>query len=714
VALKTKIDVTLEAVSFQATVRAFDKFALEVRKSPMRWKELSGQIKAAERTASQLTRVYAQHSIDVERASIFQKRFADDARHAAQAFTTLARGAKSTAESLGRAASSLLSVTVVTGAIGGLLGFAGGLFGADELSRAVSSRRKTAMGLGVGYGQLSSLSVNLGRFGDVESQLGAVSGGLYDYTNPAYTALLSSGARPGSGKNAADELLDLYQRLPGLFANTPDSDIGPKAESMGLTQIMSVKEIIRFIHSSPDEQRTQIERARADQAAMAVTPEAQLAWAKFNTALARAGLTIETILADQLVPLAPIIEKFSDAAVRVSDALSRSPLIDDALSGLEQGLGWFSNTIAGPEFEYGAKRFLEGVLKIASVAGGVLSGAGSAASRLWQGLHHTHNSMNDPVNPGLMIPPMRGDPDYPHKSIRWGTWPPRKTRGGNSRGAGASGNWEPRHGSSGSWGNTAPDNGPSRRPSIRYGRRAPPITDISNLSTYPRQGEPLEGVSGFIWHHTGGRGTPQSVVNTLNQRGYGVQYVMDRSGNIYRTLPAGSRGAHILPSEINNLTNSNTEGMEVIANDDTDITPAEVAAARKFARWYSLKHPGVQYFGHGEVNPSHKMATEGHTIVEAVRNGLKPVTSPSAPTAAIPMAQRTLTNYMRGDRTLPPVYDPSIVARQKSGTSYPKDRADQKMSHLDQYQGAKTPKMVVVVNETAGSARVDLSRQAYG
>ena len=133
----------------------------------------------------------------------------------------------------------------------------------------------------------------------------------------------------------------------------------------------------------------------------------------------------------------------------------------------------------------------------------------------------------------------------------------------------------------------------------------------------------------------------------LNQRGLGVQYVMARDGTIYHTLPEGTRGAHILPSEINDLSNSNTEGMEVIALDDKDVTPQQVQSAKEFAAAFSKTHPGVQYFGHGEVNPSHKQASEGLTIADAVRMGVEPTIITST-RSQVPLEKRTLMNFSSG------------------------------------------------------------------
>ena len=121
----------------------------------------------------------------------------------------------------------------------------------------------------------------------------------------------------------------------------------------------------------------------------------------------------------------------------------------------------------------------------------------------------------------------------------------------------------------------------------------------------------------FIMHHTGGRGTPAGVEGTLRQRGLGVQYVMDREGHISRI---GGPGAHHIMAGKGvgaGLSNRNVVGMEVIARNDADVTPAQVAAARAFIQKY---YPNTPVYGHGEVNPGHKEASEGMSITRAIRN----------------------------------------------------------------------------------------------
>ena len=70
----------------------------------------------------------------------------------------------------------------------------------------------------------------------------------------------------------------------------------------------------------------------------------------------------------------------------------------------------------------------------------------------------------------------------------------------------------------------------------------------------------------FIVHHTSGRGTVDGVVQTLKDRGLGVEYVMDRDGNIYRTGDAGAQNIKTgWGPKGTGLNNQNVVGMEIIA-----------------------------------------------------------------------------------------------------------------------------------------------------
>jgi hypothetical protein len=147
----------------------------------------------------------------------------------------------------------------------------------------------------------------------------------------------------------------------------------------------------------------------------------------------------------------------------------------------------------------------------------------------------------------------------------------------------------------------------------------PPPPAQTTVPVYPAQG--------FVFHHSGGS-TLEGLRNTLQKRGLGSQYLMDRDGTIYSFAGAGS--PHMRPNDqfggiAPGLSNKNAVGMEIVAKNDQDITPAQVASARQFI---ATNYPNVPVYGHGEVNPGHKMADEGLTVVNAIRGdrGVQPGT----------------------------------------------------------------------------------------
>jgi Phage tail lysozyme/N-acetylmuramoyl-L-alanine amidase len=127
--------------------------------------------------------------------------------------------------------------------------------------------------------------------------------------------------------------------------------------------------------------------------------------------------------------------------------------------------------------------------------------------------------------------------------------------------------------------------------------------------------------SAFIMHHTAMTGSPQDIVDFWKKqgRGYGAQYIMDRDGVVHDTAKEfGYNGTN----EIQNgtglgkgLTNSNVVGMEIIAKNDKDVTPAQAKSAAAFVK---ANYPTTKVLGHGQVNPGHKEATEGASAVAAV------------------------------------------------------------------------------------------------
>jgi hypothetical protein len=143
--------------------------------------------------------------------------------------------------------------------------------------------------------------------------------------------------------------------------------------------------------------------------------------------------------------------------------------------------------------------------------------------------------------------------------------------------------------------------------------------DISSLSKLD-SGD-LTNDKYFVIHHTAGRGSASEIVNVLNTRTIdgkkvvlGVQWIIDREGQLFASLPKGAKGAHIkdadMPGAPKDLTNATAQGVEIVGKNDGDILPVQCLTALKLVKdlGYSLD----RIYGHGEVN-SHKSKNEGQT-----------------------------------------------------------------------------------------------------
>jgi hypothetical protein len=82
-----------------------------------------------------------------------------------------------------------------------------GVWGFESLAAGaagVTSRRRFAMGIGSGYGEVSGFDLDFARFGADQGTLGAVAGGLYDVTSPQRIGLMTAGVT--GGKDEVDHV----------------------------------------------------------------------------------------------------------------------------------------------------------------------------------------------------------------------------------------------------------------------------------------------------------------------------------------------------------------------------------------------------------------------------------------------------------------------------------------------------------------------------
>jgi LysM repeat protein len=201
------------------------------------------------------------------------------------------------------------------------------------------------------------------------------------------------------------------------------------------------------------------------------------------------------------------------------------------------------------------------------------------------------------------------------------------------------------------------------------------IVDLSGKYPYLAKG-PLGTVRGLVVHHTASSdtATPAAIAAGWKKTGTSSQFIMGRDGTVYQMVPDGQKAYQIKPSwnpAIPWASNSSTIGIELIAKDDKDITPAQVASLQQFALQQASKYgfdPATNVVGHGEINGQGAPAgtnpnflrqpTEGMTAVTALRTYL--ADNPTIEAAYVPnSAVDAINNAVPADQTAALAYAPT-------------------------------------------------------
>lgn len=123
----------------------------------------------------------------------------------------------------------------------------------------------------------------------------------------------------------------------------------------------------------------------------------------------------------------------------------------------------------------------------------------------------------------------------------------------------------------------------------------------------------------LVVHHTAGGGTRDGVISTFKERNFPAHFIIERDGKIVQVLGLNQKGQHTRPAQDGSgINNSNSWGVEIIAKNDSDLTPGQVQSAiqlTKYLEGHGLKRDKI--VGHGQIN-SHKEATEGQTVLQTL------------------------------------------------------------------------------------------------
>jgi len=261
--------------------------------------------------------------------------------------------------------STLLHMGALSGLIGGLAtGF--GFLGMDMLGRGTAGYRRSALGLGTSIGGMRAFGLDFGRFVDTGSVLGGVSAAMRDPMKR--TALLSLGINPAEGEDAASVAVRTLERTQQLAKQTPESMLGTLLQSRRLGELgISLQDLTRLRNMSPEELRQQGAQFRTDvtNRGLNLTDDQAKKWQQFITTIDRARMTVETSFIRGLTPLAPALEKLSQAFSKTIQALLSKPELQQWIDNLAEGIKRFGDYVATPAFQKDVEDFATAVGRMA-------------------------------------------------------------------------------------------------------------------------------------------------------------------------------------------------------------------------------------------------------------------------------------------------------------------------------------------------------------
>ena len=180
--VKAVFDIDLRGFDkFSAFGRLYDKYEKALKSTPAAWKLVQEKIDGSRSSFDKLVDSMAAANVQTKLREKAQERADQLTRTAADRWRTIARSTREVAGNIGAATTSLLKWASITGIVSGLIG-AGGLFGIDRLALGVAQNRRSALGLGLGYGEQQAFSANFSRLVDPEAFLSGVAGAKFDIT----------------------------------------------------------------------------------------------------------------------------------------------------------------------------------------------------------------------------------------------------------------------------------------------------------------------------------------------------------------------------------------------------------------------------------------------------------------------------------------------------------------------------------------------------
>lgn len=300
---KSVLDIEVNDQSFKKFTDLFAKYQQQVKTLPGQW---DGVNKGMQTGFELIAAAMLVQTEMLEKSLKQSDKIDDDSKKIESRWKGIANSAGDFANKVARATQSLVRWTGITAEIGGLIG-AGGLWGLDRLSGAVSSGRRANLGLGVTLGERAAFGLNFSRITDTGQLLNDVNAAQHDPSQ--LSRLYAAGVRNPQGMDSAKAALAVLDSYKALADRTDPRMLGAVLQAHG--GLVSLQDFERLKNIPGLEYAEYRKDYETDKGTLDLPPDVQEKWQTLNVQLSRAGDNIKTAFVTGLTPLMPALTDLS-------------------------------------------------------------------------------------------------------------------------------------------------------------------------------------------------------------------------------------------------------------------------------------------------------------------------------------------------------------------------------------------------------------------
>lgn len=342
--------VEVDDRAFQKFKELFDEYQEALEKSPKGWKdinkELDGARKRIEKINDGVNKTEGSVADLVQRTATWQRM--------AGATHSVMGGIEHRVASIARYAKDILfsftKLSAWTGLGAGLLGV-GSLWGLERVAMQASNIRRTTQGLGMREGEVQAYQTNFQRFFDPRSVLNNIASAKNDPSRQWAFATMGLDRE----RSTADLATEMPLRAKQIFAEGGQNQ--QYAQARGLLEIYTMEDLRRLHEMSEQEIRDAQKRFAMDQRQFKVSDETAKKWQYLSVQLERSGTAIETSFIRALSPLAPELEKLSDAFTTAVTDIFTTDRLREVITLVAGGIEDAGKYLASDKFKQDLRDF---------------------------------------------------------------------------------------------------------------------------------------------------------------------------------------------------------------------------------------------------------------------------------------------------------------------------------------------------------------------